>query len=179
MEDRLCRTHLPNKIKFPLINNDQSLIASQLVSSLGKYKSETDPFQHVWSDNEDILAYLAQTQDAIGSCKERSLTEVLNMVHKDLCIVCVSFTPVYGSFTAKIRFDHLQVQLIQAIFPLMKLMSVNTDLPLEWTCISYLKMKHFHHNITIASDIYSVEYYLLSIFQKFNGSTCRNVKKII
>ena len=55
----------------------------------------------MWSDNEDILAYLAQTQDAIGSCKERSLTEVLNMVHKDLSIVCVSFTPVYGSFRAK------------------------------------------------------------------------------
>ena len=47
-------------------------------------------FQHVWSDNDDLLEHLAPTQDALSSCKERSLTEVLNMAHRDFTLVsCV------------------------------------------------------------------------------------------
>ena len=47
-------------------------------------------FQHVWSDTDHVLSYLADVQEFIASCQQRTLAAILNKVEHSL-------TPVLDS----------------------------------------------------------------------------------
>ena len=48
-------------------------------------------FQMAWSENEDVLSNFQDVQEICDSSKNRPITDVLDVAHKSICKVTVTF----------------------------------------------------------------------------------------